>query len=64
MRPARYPRAAADILRSVPPHDRALLLQLGLDLDDPADAKLFVEGVRAAEDAIAAQMRWERDRLG
>ncbi|WP_437774904.1 hypothetical protein [Sorangium sp. So ce1097] len=64
MRPARYPRPAAEILRSVPPHHRAALLQLGLDLDDPAVARLFVEGVRAAEDEIASQQRWERERLG
>ncbi|WP_437294865.1 hypothetical protein [Sorangium sp. So ce426] len=64
MRPACYPFSAAEILRSVPQRDRALLLRLGLDLDNPADAELFVEGVRAADDAIAAQVRWERERLG
>jgi hypothetical protein len=53
-------RPAAAILRLVSPRDRAVLLRLGLDLDDPADAELFVEGVRAADDAIAAQERWER----
>ncbi|WP_437930144.1 hypothetical protein WMF37_13235 [Sorangium sp. So ce291] len=63
MRPARYPRSAAAILRSVPPRDRAMLLRLGLDLDNPAHAELFVEGVRAADDAIADQVRWERERL-
>ncbi|WP_438008629.1 hypothetical protein WME89_07940 [Sorangium sp. So ce321] len=63
MRPARYPRSAAVILRSVPQHDRALLLRIGLDLDNPAHAELFVEGVRAADDAIADQVRWERERL-
>ncbi|WP_441288301.1 hypothetical protein ACSRUE_41030 [Sorangium sp. KYC3313] len=31
-----------------------------IDLDDPADATLFIEGVRAADIAIAAQARWER----
>ncbi|WP_437831403.1 hypothetical protein [Sorangium sp. So ce1153] len=63
MRPARYPHSAAAILRSVPQRDRALLLRLGLDLDNPAQAELFVEGVRAADDAIADQVRWERERL-
>ncbi|WP_437629609.1 hypothetical protein [Sorangium sp. So ce854] len=63
MRPARYPRSAAAILRSVPPRDRAMLRRLGLDLDNPAHAELFVEGVRAADDAIADQVRWERERL-
>ncbi|WP_437726120.1 hypothetical protein [Sorangium sp. So ce861] len=57
MRPARYPRSAAAILRCVPPRDRAMLLRLGLDLDNPAHAELFVEGVRAADDAIADQVR-------
>ncbi|WP_433934241.1 hypothetical protein AB3662_07010 [Sorangium cellulosum] len=64
MRPARYPRSVAAILRSVPPHDRALMRRLGLDLDDPAHAEVFVEGVRAADGAIANQERWERKRLG
>ncbi|WP_441287765.1 hypothetical protein ACSRUE_37505 [Sorangium sp. KYC3313] len=41
----------------VSPRDRAALLRLGLDLYDPADAALFVDGVRAADDAIAAQER-------
>ncbi|WP_437733494.1 hypothetical protein [Sorangium sp. So ce1335] len=63
MRPARYPRSAAAILLSVPQRDRALLLRLGLDLDNPAHAELFVEGVRAADDALADQVRWERERL-
>ncbi|WP_437765372.1 hypothetical protein WMF27_30315 [Sorangium sp. So ce281] len=53
-------RSAAEILRTVPPRDRAVLLYFGLDLDDPAHAEFFVEGVRAADDAIAAQQRWER----
>ncbi|WP_437324091.1 hypothetical protein [Sorangium sp. So ce381] len=53
-------RLAAEIVRMVPPRDRALLLRFGLDLNNPRDAELFVEGVRAAEDAIAAQQRWER----
>ncbi|WP_437765336.1 hypothetical protein WMF27_30500 [Sorangium sp. So ce281] len=53
-------RSAAEILRMVPPRDRAALLRLGLDLNHPADAALFVDGVRAADDAIAAQERWER----
>ncbi|WP_437740468.1 hypothetical protein WMF39_32950 [Sorangium sp. So ce1504] len=56
-------RLAAEIVRMVPPRDRALLLRFGLDLNNPTDAKLFVEGVRAAEDAIAAQQRWERAAL-
>ncbi|WP_437675811.1 hypothetical protein [Sorangium sp. So ce131] len=63
MRPARYPRSAAEILRSVPPRDRALLLRLGLNLNNPVHAKYFVEGVRAADDAHADQVRWERERL-
>ncbi|WP_437997196.1 hypothetical protein WMF26_40955 [Sorangium sp. So ce185] len=63
MRPARYPRSAAAILRSAPPRDRAMLLRLGVDLDNPAHAELFVEGVRSADDAIADQVRWERERL-
>ncbi|WP_434042304.1 MULTISPECIES: hypothetical protein [Sorangium] len=54
-------RSAAEILRSVPPRDRARMLRFGLDLDDPADAALFVSGVRAADDGIAAQERWERE---
>ncbi|WP_437275829.1 hypothetical protein WME90_31885 [Sorangium sp. So ce375] len=53
----------AEILRMVPPRDRAALLRLGLDLNNPADAALFVSGVRAADDAIAAQERWERTAL-
>ncbi|WP_437631094.1 hypothetical protein [Sorangium sp. So ce854] len=57
-------RSAAEILRSVPPRDRAVMLRLGLDLDDPEAAELFVEGVRAAEDALVEQARWERERLG
>lgn len=64
VRPARYPRSAAAILSSVPQRDRALLLRLGLDLDNPAHAEFFVEGVRAADDAIADQVRWEREQLG
>ncbi|KYF96031.1 hypothetical protein BE20_43415 [Sorangium cellulosum] len=43
------PRFAAEILRSVPPRDRAVLLRLGMDLDDPEAAKLCVEGVRAGD---------------
>ncbi|AGP35493.1 hypothetical protein [Sorangium cellulosum] len=46
----------------MPQRDRALLLRLGLDLDNPAHAELFVEGVRAADDDIADQVRWERER--
>ncbi|MGK4000831.1 hypothetical protein [Sorangium sp. So ce1024] len=57
----RRPRSAAEILRSVSPRDRAVMLRFGLDLDDPEDAALFVAGVRAADDAIADQNRWERD---
>ncbi|AUX38866.1 uncharacterized protein SOCE26_002460 [Sorangium cellulosum] len=64
MRRARYPRSAAEILGSVPPQDRALLLRLGLDLEDPVHAEFFVDGVRAADEAIADQVRWERERLG
>ncbi|WP_437644637.1 hypothetical protein [Sorangium sp. So ce362] len=59
---ARYPRSAAEILRTVPPRHRAVLLGLGLNLDDPADAALFVSGVHAADDAITAQERWEREK--
>ncbi|AUX34579.1 uncharacterized protein SOCE836_067540 [Sorangium cellulosum] len=61
MRPARRPRSAAAILRSVPPKDRLIMLRLGFDLNDPEFAALFVEGVRAADDAIAEQERWERE---
>lgn len=43
----------------VPPRHRAVLLRLGLDIDDPADAALFIDGALAADDAIAAQERWE-----
>ncbi|WP_437899338.1 hypothetical protein [Sorangium sp. So ce124] len=57
-------RSAAEILRSVPARNRLVLLQLGVDLDDPADAELFISGVRAAEASIAEQERWERERLG
>ncbi|WP_437875156.1 hypothetical protein [Sorangium sp. So ce513] len=38
----RRPRSAAEILRSVPPRDRAVMLRFGLDLDDPEDAALFL----------------------
>ncbi|WP_437655105.1 hypothetical protein [Sorangium sp. So ce1182] len=64
MRPARYPCSAVEILCSVAQRDRTLLLRLGLNLDNPGHAELFVEGVRAADDAIEAQVRWERERLG
>ncbi|WP_438002513.1 hypothetical protein WMF26_36215 [Sorangium sp. So ce185] len=37
-----------------------MMLRYGLDLDDPAHAALFVSGVRAADDAIEAQERWEQ----
>ncbi|WP_437592318.1 hypothetical protein [Sorangium sp. So ce1000] len=57
-------RSALEILRSVPPQNRLALLELGVDLDDPADAELFISGVRAAEVSIAEQERWERERLG
>ncbi|WP_437769029.1 hypothetical protein WME77_19310 [Sorangium sp. So ce764] len=50
-------RTDAQILRAVPPRDRAMLLRLGLNLDDPADAALFVQGVRAADEAIVEQER-------
>ncbi|WP_437717209.1 hypothetical protein WMF45_12800 [Sorangium sp. So ce448] len=56
-------RSAAEILCAVPLRDRAVLLQLGLDLGDPADAELFVSGVRAADVSIAEQERWEQERL-
>ncbi|AGP39506.1 hypothetical protein [Sorangium cellulosum] len=45
----------------MPPRDRVVMLRFGLDLDDPAHAALFVSDVRAADDAIAAQERWERE---
>lgn len=48
-------RSAAAILREVPPHVRAGLRRIGVDLDDPAQAKLFVDGVRAADECIAAE---------
>ncbi|WP_437285504.1 hypothetical protein [Sorangium sp. So ce406] len=57
----RRARSAAEILRSVPPRDRARMLRFGLDLNDPEHAALFVSGVRAADEAIAAQERWERE---
>ncbi|WP_437659915.1 hypothetical protein [Sorangium sp. So ce1182] len=58
----RRARSAAEILCSVPPRARAVLLQLGLDLDDPEDAALFVSGIRAADYEFAAQERWEREK--
>ncbi|WP_441289463.1 hypothetical protein ACSRUE_01485 [Sorangium sp. KYC3313] len=48
-------RSAAEILRAVPPRDRATLRRFGLDLDDPAQARFFVDGVRAADESIAAE---------
>ncbi|WP_437753061.1 hypothetical protein [Sorangium sp. So ce1389] len=57
----RRARSAAEILRSVSPRERVVMLRFGLDLDDPAHVELFVSGVRAADDAIAAQERWERE---
>lgn len=57
-------RSDAEILREVPPRVRAKLRRLGIDLDDPADARLFAEGARAAEEAIAEQEKLERERLG
>jgi hypothetical protein len=57
-------RSNAEILRKVPPRVRAALLRFGIDLDDPADARLFTDGARAAEEAIVAQEKWERERLG
>ncbi|KYF99009.1 hypothetical protein BE18_28450 [Sorangium cellulosum] len=53
--------SSSEILRSIPPRDRVVMLRFGLDLDDPAHAALFVSDVRAADDAIAAQERWERE---
>ncbi|WP_437877811.1 hypothetical protein [Sorangium sp. So ce513] len=49
--------SAAERLRSVPPRDRTVMLRLGLDLDNPEAAELCVEGVRAADDAIAGSRR-------
>ncbi|KYF70004.1 hypothetical protein BE04_35300 [Sorangium cellulosum] len=43
------PCSAAEILRSVPPRDRAVPLRLGTDLDDREAAKRFVEGVRTGD---------------
>ncbi|XXY23384.1 hypothetical protein WME88_27610 [Sorangium sp. So ce216] len=57
-------RSAAEILRSVSPRERAFMLRFGLDLDDPEATELFVEGTRVADEAIAEQERWERERLG
>ncbi|WP_437709400.1 hypothetical protein WMF45_33720 [Sorangium sp. So ce448] len=54
-------RCAAQILRSVPLRDRAVLLRFGLDLDDPAAAALFVEGVRVADELIAEELRREAE---
>lgn len=48
-------RSAPEILREVPPRVRAGFRRMGVDLDDPAQARLFVEGVRAAEEQIAAE---------
>ncbi|WP_129348467.1 hypothetical protein [Sorangium cellulosum] len=55
-------RSAAEILRSVPPRDRARLRRLDLNLDDPADAELFVQGVRVADEAIAEEARRDAER--
>ncbi|MGK3992345.1 hypothetical protein [Sorangium sp. So ce1024] len=63
MRRPRSPRSAAEFLRSIPPHHHAALLRLGLDLSDPATTRLFVEGVHAADEAIASQQQWEREHL-
>ncbi|HTN89365.1 MAG TPA: hypothetical protein VL242_37065 [Sorangium sp.] len=57
----RRAHSAAEILRSVSPRERVMMLRFGLNLDDPEHAELFVSGVRAADDAIAAQERWERE---
>ncbi|WP_437783591.1 hypothetical protein [Sorangium sp. So ce1097] len=57
-------RSAAEIPRPVPPRDRAVMLRLGLDLDDREAAALFVVGVRAAKASIAEEARWEPERLG
>ncbi|WP_433928194.1 hypothetical protein AB3662_33475 [Sorangium cellulosum] len=40
-----------------------MIVRLGLDLDDPEAAELFVEGVRVADASIAEQARWELERL-
>ncbi|WP_437983733.1 hypothetical protein [Sorangium sp. So ce117] len=48
-------RSSAEILRAVPPRDRAVLRRFGLDLEDPAQARFFVEGVRVADEFIAEE---------
>ncbi|WP_437664860.1 hypothetical protein [Sorangium sp. So ce1182] len=55
---------AAEILRSVSPRERVMMLWFGLNLDDPEDAELFVEGVHVTDRAIAEQERWEREQFG
>ncbi|MGK4006336.1 hypothetical protein WMF31_27195 [Sorangium sp. So ce1036] len=55
-------RPAAQILREVPPRVRAGLLRLGLDPDDPAQARLFVEGVRVADELIAEEATRDAER--
>ncbi|WP_129346734.1 hypothetical protein [Sorangium cellulosum] len=55
-------RSAAQILREVPPRVRAGLLRLGLDLEDPALARLFVEGVRVADELIAEEAARDAER--
>ncbi|WP_438010907.1 hypothetical protein WME89_20935 [Sorangium sp. So ce321] len=56
--------SAAEILRSVSPRERVMMLWFGLNLDDPEDAELFVEGVHVTDRAIAEQERWEREQFG
>ncbi|AUX21409.1 uncharacterized protein SOCEGT47_018930 [Sorangium cellulosum] len=41
---------------------RAGLLRLGLDLEDPALARLFVEGVRVADELIAEEAARDAER--
>jgi hypothetical protein len=38
-----------------------VLLRFGLDLDDPAAAAPFVEGVRVADELIAEEVRREAE---
>jgi hypothetical protein len=46
----------------LPPKFRAYLQSLGFDLADPALTAAFLDGVRAAEHAIASEARWLRAR--
>ncbi|WP_437894265.1 hypothetical protein [Sorangium sp. So ce124] len=39
----------------MPPRDRAVLRRFDLDLDDPGQARFFIDGVRAADELIAEE---------